>query len=344
MFLRRRRKLDLGIVVYELTDACNQACKFCYNYFKGEATPCPVAPPDFKLARRTLKRLLDEANVGNISFSGGEPMLMPRIHDLVLTARLAGSNVNILTNGTLLTDDDIAIFHDLKVSKMQIPILADSADVHDAITQLDGSWLKATNYARKVAGRADDWLVPVLILSRMNFDHIEQTMRLYADMGCRYIMVNRFNIGGLGKRYADELTLSHSELRDAFRRVDRMAGEFGMTVHSGVCMPLCLLDGREYPNVIFTNCSFDFSHRPLTVNYRGDVRFCNHSPRILGNIYDESLGSIISRASNDDYFRSVPERCSGCNLWERCRGGCRAAAEQLYGNFDRVDPVVDLQI
>ena len=339
MWFRRGDKLDIGIVVFELTDACNQACKFCYNHFKGEGV-CSVEAPNFRLARRTLKRLQRQARIGSLSLSGGEPMLMPRIHDLVLRARMAGSKVNILTNGTLLTEHDIAIFDDLGITTLQIPMLSDNGDVHDSITQLRGSWLKATTAARLVAATREGWLTPVLILSRLNYHDIESTMRMYAKMGCRYIMVNRFNIGGLGKLYAKELTLTHEELRDAFRRVDAMAHELGMTIHSGVCTPMCLLDPKEYPHIMFTNCSTDLSRRPLTVNYRGDVRFCNHSPRVLGNIYDESLRSIIERSASDGYFDSVPDSCVGCKLWQRCRGGCRAASEQMYGTFDRIDPVM----
>ena len=103
---------------------------------------------------------------------------------------------------------------------------------------------------------------------------------------------------------------------------------------------MCLLNPKDYPHIMFTNCSTDLSRRPLTVNYRGDVRFCNHSPRVLGNIYDESLRSIIERSASDGYFDSVPEGCAGCKLWQRCRGGCRAASEQMYGTFDRIDPVM----
>lgn len=345
LFWRRnkRERVDLGFAVFELTDACNQACRFCYNYFKGDASPCAVAPPDYRLARRTLKRLLNDANIGSISFSGGEPMLMPKIHDLALKARFRGANVNLLTNGTLLMDNDIAIFNDISLGKIQIPILADRADIHDATTQLPGSWERAMRAARSVAATKSDWLMPVFILSKLNVERIEPTLELYRELGAKLVMVNRFNIGGLGKHHAAELTLNHSELRDAFRRVDSKADELGMRVHSGVCTPMCLLDPKDYPNIMFSHCSTDLSQRPLTINYRGDVRLCNHSPRVLGNIYDESLADIIARSNNDSYFATTPDRCRGCKLWERCRGGCRAASEQLYGTFDRVDPVMDLE-
>lgn len=337
----RRQKLDIGFIIFELTDACNQACRFCYNHFKGGEGLCTPPAPDFKAARKTLRALLSEANIGSISLTGGEPMLTPRIHDLVLRARLSGSKVNILTNGTLLRDDDIAIFDQLGVSTIQIPLLSHLATEHDYQTQLAGSWERATAAARKVVARRDNWLTPVFILSRLNSQSIEPTLEMYAAMGAKRIMLNRFNIGGLGRKYADELVLSHAELRDAFRRADTKLGELGMSAHNGVCTPMCLLDPKEYTHISFSHCTTELHTRPLTVNYRGDVRFCNHSPRVLGNIHKERLSDIIARSSNSGYYDNIPSACSACKLWERCRGGCRAAAEQLYGTFDRVDPVLE---
>ena len=343
MFLARRKKIDIGIVIFELTDACNQSCRFCYNHFKGVETKCVVEAPDFRQARQTLKRLQREANIASISLSGGEPMLLPRIHDLILRARAGGSNVNLLTNGTLLREDDIDILHDLGVGLVQIPILSHKAEVHDHITMVRGSWERATASAQRITKINPEWLTPVFILSKLNVADIEPTLEMYASMGIKRIMLNRFNIGGLGRKYADELTLSHEELREAFGRANTKLGELGIRAHNGVCTPMCVLSPAEYPNITFTHCTTDLRSRPLTVNYRGDVRFCNHSPRVMGNIHQESLAEILERETLDGYYSTIPTKCSGCDLWERCRGGCRAASEQLYGTFDLADPVLDLQ-
>lgn len=339
---RSSQKHHLPFVVFEVTDACNQACKFCYNYWKGEECPAMPEAPNFLRARRTLRRLLREVSVGSLSLSGGEPMLMPRIHDLALKARFAGANVNVLTNGTLLKDDDLEIFADLGVGAMQIPILAASPEVHDYTTGLKGSWQRAVDAARKVSTKRNDWLVPVLIMSRLNASQVEDILRFYhREFGAKRAMVNRFNIGGLGLRNAAELNLSQDQLKELFAKVNKVAGELGMVIQSGVCTPVCVLDPKDYPNIRFSHCSTDLSSRPLTVNYKGEVRFCNHSPRVLGNIYQNSMAEIVEASQKGGYFDSVPSRCEGCKLWERCKGGCRAASEQLYGSFDRVDPIIE---
>ena len=90
-------------LVYELTGACNQCCRFCYTYWRDGRTP--IAPPDPSAARKTLKMLLSQASVGSLSFSGGDPVLSSYFHVLVLHAGTKVSKVNLLTNGTLLTDE-----------------------------------------------------------------------------------------------------------------------------------------------------------------------------------------------------------------------------------------------
>ena len=330
MLFSRRKKMELGFMVFELTDACNQACRFCYNHFKGGAEPCTVAAPDFRMARRTLKRLQREANISSISFSGGEPMLMPRIHDLILKARLGGSNVNLLTNGTLLKAEDINIIRDLGVGVVQIPLLSDRAEVHDHITQLAGSWERAMASAKRITDIDPAWLTPVFILSRLNVADIESTLEMYAAMVVKRIMLNRFNIGGLGRKYAAELTLSHAELRDAFRRANAKLGELSMRAHNGVCTPMCVLTPSDYPNITFTHCTTDLKSRPLTINYRGDVRFCNHSPRVLGNIHKEHLEDILRRITDEGIYDTTCRLGAAIRHIRHCRPCIRFINLKLY--------------
>lgn len=337
-------KPSVGVVVYELTDACNQACKFCYNYWKGGECPAKMEAPNYRMARRTLSRLLRQATIGRISFSGGEPMMMPHIHDLALKVRFAGTQFNLLTNGTLLSDQDIEIFDQLGVGAVQIPILSTTPALHDKITSLEGSWQRAVASARKVAAMRKGMLVPVLIVSKMNLHCIEECLEFFHnELGADYALINRFNIGGLGLKNASMLNLTHEELRSMFERANSTAARLGMTLQSGVCTPLCVVDPKMYPNILFTNCSTDMSRRPLTINFRGDVRFCNHSPKVLGNIHKTPLREIIERVNQESYFSTIPAKCAGCELWERCRGGCRAASEQLYGTFGEVDPIVAME-
>lgn len=328
-------RFHISNIVYELTGACNQCCRFCYNHWRPEGAPAP----DPARARKTLRKLLSQCSVGTISFSGGEPLLLSNIHNLVLRARLKRSHVNVLTNGTLLTSDALENFVSLGVGAIQIPLLSANPEVHDYLTSLKGSWEKAVDALRRAGGKGIG--VSVLVITKVNAPGVSETLSLVRDCGIRTVMVNRFNIGGNGIRNMRELVPDSKTLASAFAAVEAFAAAHpDMRVVSGVCTPLCFLDTAPYPNIQFTKCSTDLTGRPVTVNYDGDVRFCNHSPRVLGNIYSRVISDILQDPDINALYAGMPSECSDCHLLERCGGGCRAASEQLYGTFSKKDPII----
>ena len=333
--------MKIDHLVFELTQACNQCCRFCYNYWRDGSTPIPK--PDPALARKTLRKLLSQTAVGTLAFSGGEPLLLPNIHDLALHARFKGSRVNVLTNGTLLTQDAIENFKSIGVSALQIPILSADPAVHDALTSLPGSWERATAAASRVVRTMPRAACSVLVITRENAPGIPETLELIKALGISQVMVNRFNLGGMGIQNQSALTLDRASLEKAFADVESFAAANpDIRFVSGVCTPLCVLDPAPYPHIRFTWCSTDFSRRPVAVSYTGDVRFCNHSPHVIGNIYQRPLGEILTDPASTGRYTVVPEHCRDCALFPRCNGGCRAASEQVYGDFGLPDPVVEM--
>ncbi len=329
----------IGNVVFELTQACNQCCRFCYNYWRDGSTPIP--PPEPRTVRRTLGKLLSQAGVGTLSFSGGEPMLLRNIHDLALFARFRGSSVNVLTNGTLLTEEALRNFVSIGIGAIQIPFLSFKPEVHEYLTGLPGSWAKASDALHRVASVMPAGAYAVLVITKVNAPDVSGTLEYLYGMGVRNVMVNRFNIGGMGLRHTDELVLDPVTLAKAFADVEAFAVSHpGTRFVSGVCTPLCLMDTAPYPHVMFTACSTDFNLRPVAVSFTGDVRFCNHSPVVIGNIYQRPIGEILTDPANVSRYSVVPERCRDCKLLSRCNGGCRAASEQVYGSFGEADPVL----
>lgn len=330
-------RFRLDNLVYELTGACNQCCRFCYNYWRDDSMT--FEKPDPALARRTLRKLLSQVSVGTLSFSGGEPLLLDNVHDLVLRARFRACKVNVLTNGTLLTDAALASFLDLGVGAIQIPLLSADPSLHDDLTRLPGSWEKALDALRR-SGKAGVG-VAVLVITRQNARGLEQILAQVRDCGVKTVMLNRFNLGGNGMRHAAELVPDREMLREAFGAAEAFAaGNPAMRFVSGVCTPLCFLDTAPYPHIRFSRCSNGLDGRPITVSYTGEVRFCNHSPFVMGSIYERPLAEILSDPEMAARYAAIPQECASCMLLERCGGGCRAASEQVYGTFARPDPIL----
>jgi hypothetical protein len=90
---------DNAIAWYEPTSACNLACEGCYR----ENVPASHKP--LELIRRELDafRRLRTADCMNIA--GGDPLMHPRIVEIVREVKARGWKPIVVTNGILLTPD-----------------------------------------------------------------------------------------------------------------------------------------------------------------------------------------------------------------------------------------------
>ncbi len=83
---------------------CNLRCVYCYGSF-------PDRPPYLSVdAWKHILNGLLAAGVKRANFSGGEPTLYPRFHELVAHCKAIGLQPSIITNGKKLTDDTLELF------------------------------------------------------------------------------------------------------------------------------------------------------------------------------------------------------------------------------------------
>lgn len=333
-------KFQLPFVVLEVTPACNLSCRFCYNPWQR---PGGGQAPDagYRPARKVLRRLFRIAQVEQIAFSGGEPLLAERFLELVLFCRLKRKGVSLISNGSVGTKEDYRRLLELGVAPFQFPCHSWQAAEHDALTGVPGSWEKSMASLRLIRDLGGD-AVPVIVLTDLNRDSLEGTLRLLSEEGFRRIMLNRFNPGGRGIREQETLLPSLSDLRQAFTLADQLAEELGLDISSNVCTPVCVLNPDHYPRIGFGACSATADGMPLTLDCSGNLRLCNHSPHVAGNIFQEQLRDILHSPYVRRWKESVPAACAHCPDYTRCLGGCRAAAEQLGGQVEDADPLLEL--
>ncbi len=334
-------RIEIPFLIFEATQSCNLNCRYCYNHWKRSGSP-PAHPVTYTDARRTLGRLLRSANVRNIAFSGGEPLLLDGVEELVLFCRLKGKTVTVITNGTAAKEGQYRTLVELGVSLFEIPIHSSSATPHDFMTRCAGSWAKAVRSAEQLT-RSNIELAAVIVLCGHNIDELSDTLAFIRKLGIRRIMLNRFNVGGAGIREADALMVSPGRLRKAFETADNLAGVLDLEITSNVCTPFCVLNPSRFPRVGFTSCAVGMPHGPLTVDAFGYVRLCNHSPKSLGNIHEDLLARIIACEYAEEWRSTIPHECAACRYAARCRGGCRAAAEQCGLTIHSPDPVVNMR-
>ena len=331
-------------LLFECTWRCNQACRFCYNIWNADPD---TRPPERREAstrrsRKIIRKVIRESGAERVAFTGGEPTLRHDLVDLVATARMQGVGVSVLTNGSLVDDELVRDLARVGCDTMQLTFCGLDAETHDALCG-EGTFAR-TRAALDVIRGAGMKLGLTFVATRHNWRQAGRFAGFVRQQGGRVFLLNRFNPGGNGIAEDREQLglLPHlSDLRQMLRDVNEVAGKIGARPFVSVPLMPCLVDFRAYEHVRFAQgCAAGTERSYFTVDPWGDVRFCNHTPTVLGNVLERPFLDLANDEQVQRFRDTRPPFCVPCPGWDRCRGGCRAAAEQLTGRWDVEDPLL----
>ena len=135
-----------------VTNVCNATCDFC-GYAKGKIQVKDWVWIDY---HDTLKALdiLYARGVRYLTFSGGEPLLHPRLLDMVAYARGLGMRPSVVTNGSPLTPRNLVKIKNSGLQTLFISIDSPDAAKHEANRGLKGVFarIREANAALRPAG------------------------------------------------------------------------------------------------------------------------------------------------------------------------------------------------
>ena len=293
----------------------------------------------YKQSLKTLKQLFKNADVNHVTFTGGEPMMSERFAELVLYTRMKKKEVTIITNGNFASKKDYKQLIDFGVALFELPIHSPNAEAHDYMTTIDGSWQKAVQSAKDLL-EMGAYVVPVIVVTKANYLLMDDTLKFISEIGMKQIMINRFNIGGRGISEAHNLLVGKEELQKTYQIANDASDKYGLSLTSNVCSPFCLLNPNDYPNIGFGSCYINALNLPVTLDIKGNIRLCNHSPIVAGNIFEQKLEDIFNSSYVKNWIHEKPAFCADCEIYNECLGGCRAASEQVYKNNNIVNPIL----
>jgi radical SAM protein with 4Fe4S-binding SPASM domain len=330
--------------VLELTRGCNHRCAYCYTAWGAPELRYPRNGRDSTAEEieQMVGRLQEEAPVQQIALSGGEPLLRKDLARIV--AFIAGRGITpiVITNGSLLTPERIDEL--APHCGFEVTLLSTRRDVHDALTGNRGSWDAAVEGMTDLCERGLSF-VAAFIATRRNYADVYQTGELAVALGARALMYNRMNVGAFNGRDAAALLPTAAMVRENLDALERLAATYGLLVAASVVIEPCVVDVRKYEHISFGWCPLAGADSYFTIDPAGNVRICNHSPTILGNLKRDRFADIYyGHPYVREFAETLPAECAGCDpeLLALCRGGCKAAAEQFYGTLRRVDPFVTL--
>ena len=111
---------------------CNQKCLHCYAAGQSLADAPELSTQQWL----DILRRLREANIPQMTFTGGEPTLRADLPELVDAAQWFVTRLN--TNGQLLTPELCAKLYDASLDSVQVTLYSADPTVHNALVGVDG--------------------------------------------------------------------------------------------------------------------------------------------------------------------------------------------------------------
>lgn len=334
----------LQTLIVELTQRCNHNCLYCYNVWHPDAQGRPSNYPQGELSTdetlRMLGKALDEIDCRHVTLTGGEPLVRPDLFPILALLRERRVSTTLISNGRLLDEKTLNQLYDRNVQLFELPLLSHRREVHDRLSGSQGAF-DAVLAAMSRLRSHNKPFVSVFVATRYNLPDLYDTIRLAFAFGARGMMFNRFNPGGRGRAYLEELLPTALEIKQALDIAGQASAEFSFPISCSIPIQPCLVDTAAYPNLGFGFCAAGTERAYYTLDPLGNVRPCNHTPTILGNILEESFASLISPERMASFQCAVPSFCEPCSLRDTCQGGCKASAQVCYGSLTAPDPFLE---
>ena len=327
-------------VIYEVTARCNLRCGHCYNVWKGQES-YEAGELDTEKSLVLIRKAIKESRCENFTFTGGEPLLRTDLERLVAEASRRCHHVNIISNGTLFDAARVKSLIDAGATLFELPFNSSDRKVHDAMAGVEGSYDLVTRAAAEIR-LAGGRFAFVIVVTKANVGSVRETLELGAALGAAGFLLNRYNAGGSSHSDPGALLPPLEKMRQALAEANAFVAERGVPVSASIAMPPCLIDQKAYPNLGFGFCAAGSDRAYYTIDPLGNLRPCNHTCTILGNLFQCSMKSLAKSKTMTEFKAARPDICAGCALELECQGGCKAAGEACYGSLKEPDPFLNL--
>jgi len=331
----------LNTIYFYLTEGCNLRCRHCWIEppHQSEKRQYPALDPGL------FRHILEQARplgLTSVKLTGGEPLMHPKIGEILAVLREEKLRFNVETNGVLCTPE---VAQDLARSGLyhiSVSLDGSDAETHEWVRGVKGCFDAALQGIRNLVSAGCRPQV-IMTLMRRTVGQIEAVVRLAETLGASSVKFNIVQptargvkmheagetlsireIVGLGERVEGELSAgAHIPLfyshPAAFRPLGKMYGREGSGC--GVCgiygilgvlgngsYALCGI-GETVPELVFGHAAKDaladvWRDNPVLREIREGM------PRKLGGICGQCLmkGVCLGSCVAQNYYRSR-------NLW-----------------------------
>ncbi len=306
----RKRGVPLN-GIFELTPLCNLDCKMCYVHLTREQLRRSDRKPLSTAQWKDIMQQAIDAGMIGATLTGGEAMMHPGFDELYLFLCEKGIEIDVKTNGLLLTEERAAFFKEYPPIGMQVTLYGSNDDAYERVTG-HRSFQQALDGIRraKEAGLYPDVMITP---NRYGKEDTELLLKRVHEFGVHYhinpgLERPREETG----RTDDELDLSLDDYIAIYKMDANLQGR-ALQISCAEEVPS---GGGEKDAPSGLRCGGGRSG--FAVNWRGEMMPCLSLREITVDLTRTKLSDAWKRIYDAVTVYPLPRECVGCAYQRIC--------------------------
>lgn len=288
-------------VQVELTSKCNLRCRHCFM----------VCGDGVELSAEEVMGVIDQlVDMGTfyLAFTGGEIFTREDLFDIARYAAGKGFFLTFMTNGTLITPENMGEIKTLKPVKFEISLYGATPETHDHITRVEGSFKRTIAAIKELVTQGIEVTVKTPLMN-LNIRKAGDIKALCEQLGVHH---HRMSPGIAPMKNGSSEPLQY----------DLSFEEMAMYVSAEDSDLSYLTDKREKDPLHRFNCKA--GKAACSISPTGIVYPCVMMPIAVGNLREKSFEEIwqTEPSSELERLRNLTTEdlpiCSTCDLESFC--------------------------
>jgi len=282
-------------VAIEVTGKCNLNCKYCFN---------EITNYDIPISK--LKDILDQTdkmNVFEVCITGGEPFIREDIFEILDYASRKNYVLLIVTNGTLLTPNNIKILDEMGlINSIQISLDSSDENTHNSVRGLFTETMLALKEIKKVSSS-----LPTIgiVIHRQNYGNICNSLQSLSEYCSGFHLMN-IQVSNEALKHKNDLFLNSSTLSETWKEIERFSRR------NSIKVDIDDYDLKKIETARFTGCTAGKTKVAITPEL--NVIPCDMARSlIIGNLNEMTLEQIWNSDKANEIRNLDIEPCYNLN-------------------------------
>ena len=323
-------------VTIQVTDRCNLLCAHCHRDTKNTST---MSLPMFKKIVTELRKL----HVFNVNISGGEPLLIPELPQMIAFVSQQGMRVTMSTNGILFTEKLVNQVYDVGLRHVHISLDSHLPNKHDAMRGIQGACNRMIQNLPLLQKNGILFTLVTTLIAQSPREYgktIDRAYLLGASAHKTNTLIPSCPSQAQQANYLQNPAAILPYMAVWKKKRKEFAGKMNVLAETMFAIQIGqdVICPTEAPPIFQHGCPAALL--TCSVTQKGDVLPCPFfSGVILGNISKSSFSKIWESSLAMKFRnRKMILVCGTCTDKDSC-GGCRARSFGMFGKQKREDSV-----